>query len=236
MKTYITTKPLIFLLCALLSSTSAFAKQSDIDAIEEAYYHGKVETLLTLREQTSGYERFLASYRLAIQYRGQGKQQEESQLLENLITELKQYVQNNPTDADSIALLGNVYGYSIGANPIKAMSYGPRAQTTIAQAMDLDPDNPRVLMFKGIMDLHAPKMFGGSDDSALKAFLTALEKFPADRNSERHWGYSDTLVWLGVAYQKQGDMKTARDYWQQALGANPNNGQATHLLNTAADE
>lgn len=220
----------IAFITASLLCTATLANQADLDAIERAYYSDNVPALKQLAEATRGYDHFVASYRLALKYSFSNQEEAAKSQLASLIEELETHTQANPSDADSLALLANVYGYSIGLNPFKAMTYGPRSHDRIDTARTIAEDNPRVLMFQGILDYNTPAMFGGSKEAAKVAFTEALDAFEKDQGSDRYWGHSETSVWLGLTYLEQGDLAMARHCWQQALTLNPDNSWATHLL------
>jgi len=224
-------KTITFALTAtLFSSVNTWAAQSDIDAVERAFYGNQVDELVQLEKSTQNYDHFLASYRLGLKFSLEQKVEQAKTMMAKLIEEMEIHIQLNPKDAESLALLANIYGYSIGLNPSAATSYGPLAHTTIARAITLDKHNPRVQMFQGILSYNTPAMFGGSKEKAKTAFTLALEYFPSDINSGKHWGHSEASTWLGLTYLEMGDKTMALHYWENAIEINPNNGWAHYLL------
>ena len=230
MKTSKTLKLVVCASLAILFSVNSVAEQSDIDAIEDAFNRGDSEKMQQLITSTEGYEHFLANYRQALQQSFHQQQKEAQSTLEDLIEKMETHTTTHPDDAESLALLANVYGYSIGLNPLKAMSYGPRSHDRIRAALAINNESPRVLMFEGIIAYNTPAMFGGSKQKAKAAFDQALAVFPADKDSGMHWGYSDTQVWLGLTHLELDNIDMARHYWQQALATNSQNNWAKHLL------
>ncbi|WP_075186484.1 tetratricopeptide repeat protein [Teredinibacter haidensis] len=232
MKSIKTLNTRLFTAAILLFTHTAIATQSDIDAIEQAFYSNKIGQLREISNSTQGYEHFLASYRLALKYSFTQDEKKAKQTLDKLIQEMESHFKSHPKDEESLALLANIYGYSIGLNPFMGMTYGPKSHNRIDAALSIDKENPRVLMFKGILDYNTPAMFGGSKESAKTAFTLALDAFSRDHNSGKHWGFSETHVWLGLTYLELGDKQMARYYWEKALAVNPENDWASTLLDT----
>ncbi|WP_045855638.1 tetratricopeptide repeat protein [Teredinibacter purpureus] len=216
----------VFLAC------TSHADQSNIDAIEHAFHTQDAAQLEQLANDISGYDQFVARYRLVLKYQFEKQPTLATSTLNGLIDDIASHCESHPEDAEAQALLGNLYGYSISLNPSKAMVYGPRAHDHITLAEMLDKENPRVQMFKGIMDFNKPAMFGGSKTAARDALIRAVAAFPSDRQSGNHWGYSDAHIWLGLCYLELGDTGSARKHWGKALDINPDGGWASMLLNS----
>ncbi len=219
-----------FVASLVFFASSSFAAQADINAIEQAYYQHRTDKLTALLQVTNGYDYFLASYRLAIVYNFQQQEEKAKGILQKLIEQMEAHTRNNQKDAESLALLANIYGYSISLSPGKSMEYGPKSHETIAKAVALDKRNPRVQMLKGILEYNTPLAFGGSKEKAKIAFTLAQESFYNDYNSGKHWGHSENNVWLGLTHLELGDSAMARYHWQKALEINPDNSWARFLL------
>ena len=220
----------LLIVSGLVCSNNSYADQSDIYKIEEAMSAMDTETLLAIQSELNGYELALANYRLALSANLTGQKslakealQSSMQILENLDNEVSE-------DVEVKALLSQVYGYQIALNPMKAFYYGPKSQKKLAEAEVLSPNNPRVLMFKGIGAVNTPPMFGGDKDNAIAAFDKSIAAFENDEYSSYHWGYAEAYTWRGLLMQQQGDIESAISDWTKALEIDPNYGWAQSLL------
>lgn len=219
--------------CALTTAMAgtSFAGQAEIDAIEHSFNTGNTQLLTELSESTVRYENFLARYRLGLHFSLTDKRDNALTTLEQLIPDMESHIDAFPEDADTLALLANVYGFTISLVPAKAVTYGPRSHKYIQGAVTLSKTNPRVQLFKGIIDYNTPPAFGGDRERAQKSFQEAINRFPGDIESGKHWGHSEALTWLGLTYLQLGDSQSAQEYWQQALTITPDYGWAKKLLN-----
>ncbi|SMF52363.1 Cytochrome c biogenesis factor [Alteromonadaceae bacterium Bs31] len=220
----------IALCLAVLTTNTSLAAQSDIDAIEQAFYHNQLDKLEQIEKSSTGYDHYFASYRLGLKHAINGDLDQAKTTMEQLIVEMESYTKENPEDAESLGLLAYIYGYTISLEPMKAQSYGPLSHSRIAQAQAISPDNPRVLMFKGVIEYNTPAMYGGSKHKAVEALSLALEQFPSDLASGKHWGHSEANVWLGLSYLELGQREKAREHWQAAVDLNAENAWARGLL------
>jgi tetratricopeptide (TPR) repeat protein len=123
-------------------------------------------------------------------------------------------IQLNDKSADAHSLLADLYGrkISLGNAMFAGPKFGPKVKEENAKAMALDDKNPRVWASLGRQYLMTPKMFGGDVPKAVESLQKSLELDPTQ---------DETLVWLGKAFQKQGDKSKAREAVQHALVLNP---------------
>lgn len=116
----------------------------------------------------------------------------------------------NDRSADAHALLSDLYGSKI-RGMISGMHFGPRANSEIQRAFQLDPNCPQAFTVIGRKYLYSPSMFGGDIDKAIESFKRATGADP--RNDE-------AFVWLAIAYRKKGDPERARQALSEALRLN----------------
>jgi hypothetical protein len=85
------------------------------------------------------------------------------------------------------------------------------------------PDNPRILFFRGVSLVTTPEQWGGDLTLGTQLLEQAAAAFDHQaKGASVHWGHGESLVWLGIAKQKAGDISGARKAWQQALGLEQN--------------
>ena len=140
---------------------------------------------------------------------------------------------NNPAwQAEACGLQGYVLNQLIGVKGMGiAMENGPKSSALLAQAGGMAPENPRILFFRGVSLVTTPEQWGGDLAQGTKLLEQAEASFehPA-KNAMVHWGHGESLVWLGIAKQKAGDIGAARAAWQKALGLEQNYSWVKYVL------
>ena len=177
----------------------------------------------------------LADYRIADHLLAAGEENKgvASEHLKATVEHLKKATEINPQAAEAYVLLSSAYGRQIGLNPIKGMVLGRRAQKALKKAVQLAPDNPRVVLCTAIRDFNTPGMFGGSKEKGLQGFQRAAELFAREEPTDPiHpvWGHSRTYAWLGLAHQDRGELALARAAFAKALAINPDFGWVKNVL------
>ncbi|MBI2417817.1 MAG: tetratricopeptide repeat protein [Ignavibacteriales bacterium] len=130
-------------------------------------------------------------------------------------------------------LLAAIYMMKIAHSWTEAMSLSKPFYMLLAEAEQINPDNPRTFYIKGMMKLKTPSMFGGSREEALKLFTKANALFEAERTSKTdgpRWGYIACLTWSGQAYAEDENLETAKFYYKKALEVNPEYGWVKYKL------
>ena len=169
----------------------------------------------------------LADYRIADYLLASGEENKgaAAEHLKATVEHLQKAIEIDPQAAEAYALLSGAYGRQIGLNPAKGIVLGRRAQRTLKKAVQLAPDNPRVVLSAAIRDFNTPRMFGGSKEKGLRGFQRAAELFAREEPIDPvhpAWGHSRTYAWLGLAYQDRGELALARTAFAKALAINPN--------------
>ena len=174
----------------------------------------------------------LADYRIAGLLEGESKDQA-SEHLKVAAEHLKKATEIDPQSAEAYALLSSVYGWQIGLSPMKTMLLGPRVGQASRKAQQLAPDNPRVVLSAAISDFNTPEMFGGSKEKGLQGFQRAAELFAQEEPTDPVqpvWGHREAYAWLGIAYQDQGELESARAAFEKALEVDPDFGWVKYGL------
>jgi len=153
--------------------------------------------------------------------------------LNSAIDQLEDLTSSHPEWAEPLCLLAGCYGQKIMARPLQAIFLGPKYNSAIEQAEKLDPANPRVVLFRAIGTLNAPRAFGGDREKAIAGLRQAADLFSAQEAStsmEPSWGQEDALAWLGIAYRDAGEIDSARQAFSRALELNPEYGWVKEVL------
>ena len=173
----------------------------------------------------------LADYRIAGLLEGESK--DPSEHLNAAVEHLKKATEIDPQSAEAHALLSSVYGWQIGLSPMKTMILGPKVGKASRKAKQLAPDNPRVVLSAAISDFNTPEMFGGSKEKGLQGFQRAAELFAQEEPNDPVqpvWGHREAYAWLGIAYQNQGELESARAAFEKALAIDPDFGWVKYWL------
>lgn len=162
---------------------------------------------------------------------------ERDDVLDDAEERLKTAVKLDPRFAEGYALLSGVYGLKIANSPMSGMLLGPRSGSAIDRAEGLEPDNPRVLLSRGIGKFNTPAMFGGSMKDAEAYLRRAIDRFTVESPTKPFpaWGRFDAHVWLGQVLAKRGDRAAAREEYRLALEVAPKSGWVQFVLLPALD-
>lgn len=135
--------------------------------------------------------------------------------------------------ADAYALQSSVYGLKISHRPWRAVTLGRASGTLMEQALELEPNNPRVVLLKAQSDFHTPSAFGGDKDNALEGFKKAAKLFEEKEDSDPlqpQWGHEEAYVWIGIAHAEEERYAAARTAFERALEINPDYGWVKYEL------
>lgn len=181
----------------------------------------------------------LADWRL-VPMLGDGEKDAAKQLCKEGIAACERAIAARPKFADAVALRAALQGLAFRfMSPQAGMALGAEMEEGFGRALGLEPANPRVLLLKGLNDLHKPKEVGGGPDRAkplFEAAVAAFGKAPAAGDAAIAWGRVDALVWSGICASRLGDWTAARDRFRQALDASPGHAWTKHVLLPGAEK
>lgn len=135
-----------------------------------------------------------------------------------------QAVKGQPWEAEAQALRGLLCGQLIGVKGGgSSMSLGPKLVQLTGDAYDSLPESPRVKMFKGMMYLNTPGMFGGDKPEAVKLLNSTVQQYDRAKPvaGALQWGHAMAWAWLAQARQQTGDLAGAREAVDAALKIAP---------------
>jgi tetratricopeptide (TPR) repeat protein len=197
------------------------------------------------RAQASDKENYLANYflaytdyKLAVYYTQKKDKQQFTNYVDSATEILKSLIKKNDSDAEAIALLGTAYGIQVSMDPGLGPSKGSQNVALTSEAIGISPDNPRVLLQKGVSKYNTPEFFGGSKEEALDFFKRSISIFEneIDTDSKINWGYLDALAWLGRTYTNMGNYESAISTYKKALQIEPEFSWVKNSLLPAAQE
>ena len=110
-------------------------------------------------------------------------------------------------------ILGTLYGQIVPVNVLAGLSYGKKAQDSIAKAIELDPKSSAAYISRGVGNYYVPSALGGGLDLAIRDFQKAIELNPKS---------DEAYLWLGLAMRKANRNAEARKAFSKSLELNPN--------------
>ncbi|MFH0735885.1 MAG: hypothetical protein V1773_14685 [bacterium] len=144
------------------------------------------------------------------------------QYLDESISLLKEIIKNDESNSEAMALLATCYGIKISSDWSLAQSLGAESQKLLAMALQITPNNPRVLLQAGIPKLYTPEFFGGDKKAAVDFFKKSVESFKNGNDNSYRWGKMDAYAWLGIGLTALKDTTSAITVYNEALTIEPN--------------
>lgn len=233
MDMYLFTKKLSVLLISATAFTSNYvlAAQDKVDQIERASQQNDIAFLLQLKQTSLGFDKALASYRLAIAKNITGDTSEALSLLDEAQSLLTTET-NSADQSETNALLAQVYGYRISIKPVSGFYYGIKSTNALNTAFEINQDNPRAHLIKGIAAYNTPALFGGSKQQALSALNNAIQHYQIDENVDYQWGQAEAFVWRGLTHLALNDTQSALADWHTSLKLAPDYAWPAMLINS----
>ncbi|MEZ4774899.1 MAG: hypothetical protein R3D00_17065 [Bacteroidia bacterium] len=174
-----------------------------------------------------GTRSFSSKYELAVALYGNigfemSKKDEKSAdiIAEKTVELLENLQETHASSAEVHAILGSAYAMKIALSPAKALLLGPKSSSQLEKAIVLDPESPVAWCEMGNMRLHAPRLFGGSVKESIECFSKAIRLFEK-QGSRYSWQYLHAMVWLGKAYEENGEWEKAYAAYLYALQKEP---------------
>ncbi len=230
-----TTLRLALIIVVLMATNVAIALVTE-DDINRAYHTSDISALEGIRAQLNAEDAndaYLAAYidwRLAGIYLSNADEDAADTVLERAHETLEALVKQTPDSAEGWALLSSTYGMWIGVKPWpRGPMMGGKADAAIERAMELEPENPRVLIVYAIGKLNTPPAFGGSRKKAIDALDRAIAILDAHGPGRYAWGVADAYIWRGIAEQREGNLERAAADFDAALVAVPSHDWAESL-------
>jgi len=247
---------LLSLLIVLACTSVKYAQPVDalIEKGKEILYGGKVHFDQSEMFKARGmFERALASddenyfaqyylaytdYNLAVYFMQKMEDEQFQKFSDSSEKNLKELINKNGVDAETVSLLGALYGIQVAMNPELGASRGSQNIALTSKAFGIAQDNPRVLLQIGISKFNSPEFAGGSKEKALEYFSESVEVFENQTGDETdiEWGYLDALAWLGIAQSSLGDFESAITAYKKALDVEPDFAWIKYQLLPKAEE
>ncbi len=165
---------------------------------------------------------------IAMDYRDRSRyalsDEEQLEYIDYALEHLDECLEQREDWPEALAMRSGCLGRKSGLKPITAMITGPQSGMAISKALELEPNNPRVLMTRGISLHNTPAMWGGDREEAMHVLEEAIRQFELENVEDPvlpSWGHEEAWTWLGIGRLDSGDTEGARNAWEHALEINP---------------
>jgi len=146
---------------------------------------------------------------------------------EACIAALDAAVKLEPKFAEAHALQSACYGYLANLGGFTAIRNGSRSGKSIAAALALEANSPRIRLVDGFGVYFRPRFVGGDPVKGCQRFREAAAGFDAAGPGGAaapggiDWGAAEAQLWAGRCARDAGDAATARRYFERALALAP---------------
>lgn len=175
------------------------------------------------------------NWRIAQTLRGNDDKRRKA-LLKEAERQLDLVIEGDEESAEAWALRGSAIGDRITGG-VSGTLLGRKASSSHRRAVELDGENPRAALLRGVGLYYTPKTFGGGRAAAEDELRRAVELFDGRPEGEEwpSWGHDDALAWLGVVLVDRDGAHEARALYERALELRPDNAWIRDELLPALD-
>ena len=137
--------------------------------------------------------------------------------LNEAINDIKRAIEMDKKFADGLGLLAGLYALKAGINIKEGFVYGPKVTQLLRKALEIEPDNPRLYYFNGLVYAVKPTAFGGNPKKAIEEFNRAISLFENGKGRKWpiRWGYIETLSLLSIAYENLGYKEKLNEVYEK---------------------
>lgn len=141
-------------------------------------------------------------------------------------------IKDKKLKSESLVVLASIYMMKLSKATLDAPILSMKVNSLLDEAENLDSQNPRVYLLKGIMEYNTPGIFGGSFDDAIDNLQKTLTLFDKDKPNDLYpdWGKVESLAWLALSYQAKKDFNKAENFFNKALEIEPEFGWVKYNL------
>ncbi len=182
-------------------------------------------------EEWRSYYAALSAYRLALL-----AQRDEARawpFTQQCVERLNRVLVHDPASAEALALQSACLARQSDLDPWRSPFAAPLSLARIHKALQLAPEDPRVLLLGALAARDRPKLFGGDTQQGfelMRRAVSAFERQTARAASPPTWGAADAFTDLAQDYLGRGDTLAARNVLERALLIAPDFAQARRLM------
>ena len=148
-----------------------------------------------------------------------------TRLIHSAIDDLQKSVEIKEDFADAYILSVNCYFALYYMEPGGRTEFIKSASTAKKTALELDPQNPRVILTDAQNIFYTPEQFGGSQEKGIARYKEAIEIFEKEKTELPlpNWGHEVAYGWMGNAYfsLKDPNLLKAKEAFDKSLMLRP---------------
>lgn len=182
-------------------------------------------------EEWRSYYAALLAYRLALL--AKGDETRAWPLTERCVAQLNRALLRDSSSAEALALQSACLALQSHLDPWRSPLAAPVSLARGNKALQLAPDNPRVLLLAALATRDRPRLFGGDPQKAftlMQRSVSAFERQSAPPGGLPMWGAADAFTDLAQDYLGLGETLAARNVLERALLVAPDFTQARRLM------
>jgi tetratricopeptide (TPR) repeat protein len=134
--------------------------------------------------------------------------------------------------AENYAMLSSVIARQAVLDTARAAELHAASTAAMDSAASLGPENPRVLLMRGIAAFYTAPKDSGGPAVAERLLTRAIELFATEKPvaGAPSWGHAEAYAWLGQAQSEQGNVEAAVASYRKALEIAPQYGWVAGAL------
>ena len=166
-------------------------------------------------------------YEIGIRYLFQQNKKSAKKHIYEGIEHLEKAIKLKDDFAEAYALLSLLLVYKIdNLSILSAFSSHSKAKKYIEKALELEPENPRVLFIAGYITYYTKEVYGGDKEKGLKYFQKSVDAFETYNPPQRFypdWGIVRANYHLGFSNMELGNLDEAQKCFEKVLEMSPDN-------------
>ncbi|MDA3955041.1 MAG: tetratricopeptide repeat protein [Bacteroidales bacterium] len=226
----------LLIVIIVMSSTSAKAQNEEVAKLEQkaflAYINSNVsmwkqialeaDKILTNENENAENKIKAIEFKYGLLYACLSNKDEETfeKYLGQSLKQIELLLNENPNFSTLHAISAGIMGVQMGFSPMKGVTLGSLSGVHIEKSTSLDSLNAIAWRQYSSSKYFTPKMWGGDINEAISGYEHAIRLFE-NNNQTKDWKYIDSIVWLGIAYEKNGEKEKAQNTYEKALEVAP---------------
>ncbi len=213
-----------YALLFLLLANQGLASPDLCNRIEASFARGDLDELLAIDLELAGdYWRAFHAYRVAAFTIQRDELSLARQHLKQGVRAIKRVREERPDDIEATVLSGMLYGQRFIVGRGFGWIAGIKGYRLLKRAEGLAPDNPRVLLARGVGEILAPGLLRSKPEQARATLAHGLAGIDNPPCTDGTWGEVDLALWLGRAYLALDKPDEAEASFKRALALSPGN-------------
>ncbi len=140
--------------------------------------------------------------------------------IDEITQQANKLLKEKPSSSDLYTISAALMSIEMAFVPRKGATLEAQSGKYIDKALTLDSLNANAWRQYAGSKYFTPKMWGGDINEALSGYQLAILLYEKEDVSN-NWFYLDSMVWLGIAYEKNGEKEKAISTYEKVLEIAP---------------